>query len=482
MNMQNRYDLIVIGAGAGGLNVASFANSVGLRVLLIDKSVDRIGGDCLNAGCVPSKALIHVARLYRSLHEVKQFGATSDGVVSMPAVIDYIKKTQSVIREHENADYFRQKGMSVVFGEASFVGTHAIMVAGTEYYGRRIVIATGSRPRSLTIPGVDAVKLAGRLHTNETIFDLGVLPARLLVIGGGPIGVELGQAFAHLGSCVTIVTHDTRILPREDQDISRALESALVKEGVTVLCNQTAVRFEQGSMLVASDDTTGEETSILFDHVLVAIGRDVNITPLQPEKASIAVSAQGVPIVDQYLRTTNKRIFVCGDAVGQHQFTHAAELHASVIIKNLFTPFFKTALSTDTVSAVTYTTPEIATYGFSEFVLKQRRIPYEVLSASFTESDRAITDNETAGYTKMFVHAKTKQILGGTMAANNAGELIQELILATTEKLSTTALFNKIYPYPTATRINKQLVIQGERRRLTKLVKRLLKSTYRLMG
>jgi pyruvate/2-oxoglutarate dehydrogenase complex dihydrolipoamide dehydrogenase (E3) component len=480
MNKQNYFDVIVIGAGAGGLNVASFMNSIGAKVLLIDKSAEHIGGDCLNAGCIPSKALIHIARQFQAGRAVTSYGARLEGEANVAAIMDSIRAKQAIIREHESAEYFTKKGMTVVLGEARFVGTRTVAVGGVQYTGKKIVLATGSRPRQLTIPGVEAVVMAGRLHTNETIFGLATLPKRLLVIGGGPIGVELGQAFLHLGAAVTVVTTDKTIVPREDLVVSNILTTALIKEGMQIVCEQTPVRFENETTLITTDLLTGTTHSYEFDAVLVAIGREVATKDINLPAAGIAINKSGGIVVDKYLRTTNHSVYVCGDVVGQQQFTHAAELHAGVVIRNLLTPWKKKSLVTDTLSAVTYTTPEVATYGLSPRMLAERGISYTTLESSFGESDRAITDEATSSYTKMYIETKTKRILGGTMIAPQAGELVQELILATSSGLSTSALFQKIYPYPTATRINKIVVMNEARKRLTPFVRRALRWLYRL--
>ena len=474
------YDIIVIGAGSGGLNVASFMNSIGLKVLLIDRSDEQIGGDCLNTGCVPSKALIHIARQHKNAQEVTAFGPRLGGSIDLQKVMTHVKAAQDVIREHENAEYFRSKGMDVVLGNATFVGKNAVEVGDSIYHGKKIILATGSRPRTLTIPGVDEVERSDRLFTNENIFSLANLPKRLLVIGAGPIGIELGQAFANLGSLVTIVTNDAKILPREDSTLASILYERLKEDGVVFHFGKNTLRFEKGDTLVVEDSTTKTAEKLYFDAVLVSIGRILNTDGLELEKAGIKTDERGKILVDGYLRTTNKQVFVCGDVAGQHQFTHAAELHAGVIIKNMFTPFFKKKLTTDTLSWVTYTTPELATYGLNEIELKKRKIEYKVLESSFAEDDRAITDDAKYGYTKMFVDSKTKKILGGTMIAPNAGELIQELIMAITNGLTTSAIFNKIYPYPTAGRINKRVVTNGERGRLTSSIKRLLRFFFSL--
>lgn len=471
------YDCIIIGAGSGGLNIASFLNSIGLKILLIDKSDEHIGGDCLNTGCVPSKALIHVARMRTSALEAAAFGLRVEGTMDLQKVLAHVRGAQDVIREHENAEWFRSKGMDVVFGAAAFAGHDAVEVAGKQYRGKKIIIATGSQPRMLTIPGVDEVQKAGRMYTNENIFSMAKLPEKLLVIGAGPIGIELGQAFRHLGSDVTVVTKDKAILPREDAKIASVLQTRLEKDGVKFVFGADTVRFEGGNALVAKD-TTGKETSLSFDAVLVSIGRTLELSSLALEKAGIEVTKKGTIQADEYLRTTNPCVYVCGDIAGQHQFTHAAELHAGLIIRNFLTPIFKRKLSTDALSWVTYTSPEIATYGLSEATLKERNVPYTVLESSFEEDDRAITDDARDGYTKMFIHAKSKKILGGTVVAPNAGELIQELILATANGLSIGSIFKKIYPYPTAARINKRLVANHERTRLTPFTRRILRALF----
>lgn len=482
MKKEKVFDLIIIGAGSGGLNIASFMNSIGLTVLLIDRSDAHIGGDCLNTGCVPSKALIHVARMHKSAQEVKRFGVHLVGSIDLAKVMEHVRGAQEIFREHESADYFRSRGMEVVLGDASFVGRDTVKVGAEVYRGKKIIIATGSRPRMLTIPGTDEVIKNKGLFTNENIFSLTTLPKKLLVIGAGPIGIELGQAFGHLGSEVSIISDSDKILPREDIVLSKILLERMIKDGVKTYFNKKTVRFENGNALVLEDITTHQETILAFDAVLVSIGRILNTESLALRMAGVDTDEQGKIKVDSYLRTTNKNILVCGDVVGQHQFTHAAELHAGVIIGNMLKPFFKKKLSTDALSWVTYTTPELATYGLGETELMRRAIPFTVLESSFIEDDRAITDDAQYGYTKMFVHTKTKHILGGTMIAPNAGELIQELILATANKLTTSSIFKKIYPYPTASRINKRVVANNERGRLTPVVKRLMRFLFALIS
>jgi len=478
--MNKIYDIIVIGAGSGGLNIAVFMARIGCTVLLIDKSDRSIGGDCLNYGCIPSKALIHVARMVYTGKNVSQFGITQQGEVDIEKVMAYVTERKEIIREHENAAHFRNLGIDVVLGTATFASANEVEVDNTKYTGKKIVIATGSRPRTLTIPGASEAFALGILHTNETIFDLKVLPKKLVVIGAGPIGVELGQALSHLGSEVTLVSNDSHILPREDTSVVNVLFEQLQRDGMHFVFNTNTVRIQK-STLILKDRNTDAENSLPFDVILVAIGRILNTDNLQLEKAGVEIR-DGKIVVDAYLRTTNKNIYVCGDVAGMHQFTHAAELHAGLLLRNFFTPFFKKKLSTKNMSWVTYATPEIATYGLSEKELLAQHIPYTILEESFEHDDRAITDSATHGIAKMFVNPKSGRILGGTMVAPHAGELIQELILSMSAKIPISKIFNKTYPYPTASRINKRVVTGYFKEKLTVRAASILKTLFRLFA
>lgn len=458
---EDDFDVIVIGAGSGGLNVASFMNRIGTRVLLIDKNADSIGGDCLNFGCVPSKALIHAANIARSARlEAEKLGLSISGQVDLEKVMDNVKSAQNVFRPHENPEYFRKKGIQVELGEATFVGEKQVSVAGKVFSGERIVIATGSRPRELKIPGSEQVKI----WTNETIFGNTNLPKKLLVIGGGPIGMEIASAYEGFGSEVTIVNRGESLLGREDVEIAGVLEGLCVERGMVFHHGAEPVRFLNDHQLVIKKKNGSEET-IDFDMVLAAIGRELNVDRLNLEKANISKTERGLIEVDEYLRTTNKNVYVCGDAAGAHQFTHAAELHASTIIRNMLSPL-KKPLNTDSMAWVTFTSPEVATFGLSEFELKERGISYEVLQDDFSEDDRAIVDQYPKSLVKMFVDQKGR-LLGGTMIAPHAGEITQELMLAQSIKLPLSKLFSKVYPYPTATRINRRVAGTYLGRKLT---------------
>jgi len=272
------YDIIVIGAGSGGLNIAGFMNKAGFRTLLIDKSDENIGGDCLNTGCVPSKALIHVSKLIHDANAAENFGLNVGGKVNLKKVVQYIKEKQDIIRVHENAAYFKKIGMDVVLGNARFVSENSVNVAGKTYTGKKIVIATGSRPRKLNVPGIEQVKY----HTNETIFGLEELPKDFLIIGGGPIGIEIGQAFSRLGSKVTIVQNTHTFLLKESPEMAEILLHCLAGEGMQFHFNSRPIRFTSKNEVVI-EDKNKKKTELKFDAMLVSIGRNLNIEELDLE-------------------------------------------------------------------------------------------------------------------------------------------------------------------------------------------------------
>ncbi len=468
----HRYDIIVIGAGSGGLNVAGFMNRAGFRVLLVDKNHEHIGGDCLNFGCVPSKALIHAARTVHSARQSTKFGLDVRGSADWKRVRSYIKEKQGIFRAHENVLWFREKGMDVVLGSAEFASRSSISVNGKEYTGKNIVIATGSRPRQLTEQGIEKVS---RVLNNENIFDMEVVPKRLLVIGGGPIGIEIAQSLAFLGSEVTVSDPGQVILGKEDPEIANVLMEEMKKQGVAFLMGSKLKEFISSNQAILTDDL-GIEIAVSFDAVFIGIGRVLNVEGLALEKAGIKMNERGGITVNDELRTTNKNVFLCGDIAGNFQFTHAAEMHAGLILRNFFSPF-KRKFSGDHIAWTTYTFPEVASFGLWEAELKKRNIAHTVLASNFEEDDRAITDEYQYGKSKLFISPKGR-ILGGTMVAPNAGELIQELILANTSGLSIKNIFEKTYPYPTASRINKRIVAQHFTGKLTAGNKKLLRLLY----
>ncbi len=473
------YDIMVIGCGSGGLSVGLFMNKAGFKVLMVSSNDEEIGGDCLNDGCVPSKALIHVAKIAHQAREAKNFGLEINGSIDMKKAINYVYERQEEIRVHENATWLRDQGVDVALGEAHFTGKNEIEVAEKKYTGKKIVVATGSKPRKLKTSGIEKVKY----YDNENLFHTDYLPQRLLVVGGGPIGIEMSQALGRLGSKVTVVDKAADILEHDDGAVTKILLAQLKKEGIEFFFN-TEIKNFSSEKSVEIEMKDGAKKTLEFDAIFVAIGRELNVEKLQLNNAGIEVKDHKI-VVNKYLRTTNKNVFVCGDVAGDLQFSHAAEFHARILLNNFFSPLNK-KLNNDHMSWVTFTDPELATFGLSEKHLKERNISYERLERNFEDDDRAVTDNYRYAKTILFISSKgflkKQKILGGTMVAPNAGELIQELILANTNGLSINALFDKIYPYPVASRINQKVIVDYKSKGLTSFIKKLLHFTYKIFS
>ena len=477
--MQNSmYDIIVIGAGSAGLSVSLFLNEVGLKVLLIDRADERIGGECLNDGCVPSKALLHLARMVHQTKGAEKLGFTVSGELDVKKVTTYIYSQQNIIRAHENAAYIRKQGLEVVLGKARFHAPTEVQVNDKIYKAKRIVLATGSAPRKLQVPGVDLVKY----YDNENVFDLQNLPKKLLVVGGGPIGVEIGQALYRLGSEVTIVHDGAHLIEHDDPAVADILLQQLQKEGIRFILNAEVKSFASPNKAnVETKD--GERSEIDLDAVFVSIGREIKLDDLALEKAGIEYKGEKIKS-NKYLQTTNPKVFVCGDVADLLQFSHVAEQHARLLLNNFFSPF-KKKLNNDSISWVTFTDPEVATFGLNEKQLKKQNVDFEKLTLDFEEDDRAITDDYRYGKLILYVSKsgflQKQKILGGTMIAPYAGEMVQELILANYVGISTKEIFNKIYPYPTASRVNQQVLTRYRRKNLSDTTKQLLQFLYKIM-
>lgn len=455
MNTVKKYDFISIGAGSSGLYTSIALHTLGLKVLVIDKTDYNIGGDCLNFGCVPSKALIHISKMVHQAREAQQFGLEVSGEVDLQKVMEYVQSRQNVIREHESAGYLEEKGIDVVLGTAKFADKNTVEVNGDLFTAKRILIATGSSPRVLPITGLGKVKV----FTNESIWDLQSLPKQLLIIGAGAIGVELGQAFQRLGSQVNIIDIANRPLINEEESISEILKTRLEKEGIQFYFESSVKDFlDEETALIQKKD--GSEIQIKMDAVLMAVGRKVNIDELDLEKAHIQTE-NGKIKINSKLQTSNKKVFVCGDVAGQLMFSHGAALHANILLNNFIIPL-KKKVNYDQFSWTTFTSPQVATFGLSEKTLKERNISFEKKELNFHDDDRAVVDSYDH-YGKLILYIKKgflkNRILGGTMIAPHAGELIQELILAQNTKMNTKKIFDKVYPYPTASRVNQQVFV-----------------------
>ncbi len=457
--MAQAYDVIIIGGGSAGLGALGMAQKLGWKPLMIDKEEANIGGDCLNFGCVPSKALIHIAKQFKGARTAQKFGLKVEGKADMKQILDYVHSKQAVIRAHESAEYIRSQGVDLKIGVASFINENTIRVGEEDFTADNFIIATGSRPRFIPFKGIDQVKL----FTNENLFyEMKELPDRLLVVGGGPIGCEMAQTFQRFGSEVTIIDMADRILTKEREEYSKILTEVLTEEGVKIINKAKLKEFSSATYAIIDKEGAGEMT-LEFDAVLLAIGRVLNLDELALEKAGIEVDDRGKMILDDCLRTTNKKVFASGDAAGKYQFSHGAELHTKLLHHN-FEHNFTKSHNADHLSWVTFTQPEIATFGRTEDFLKKNNIEYWRQDQDFSKDDRAIVDEYTYGKITLFLTPKTfwnkkRKIIGGTIIAPNAGELMQELTLAMEADLPINAIYDKLYAYPVATRINQQVVM-----------------------
>jgi pyruvate/2-oxoglutarate dehydrogenase complex dihydrolipoamide dehydrogenase (E3) component len=444
-------DICVIGAGSGGLSVAAAAAAFGVSVVLVEKG--KMGGECLNTGCVPSKSLIAAAKRARAVAEARAFG-----VSAQPPEVDFAKVHRHVhdviaaIAPNDSKERFNGLGVRVIEGAARFKDRDTVVVSdGTEIAARRFVIATGSSPARPPIPGLDAVPYL----TNETVFDLTTRPDHLIVIGAGPIGLELAQAFRRLGAAVTVL-EAAQPLAREDGECAAIVLDALAREGVDVRSNAAVARVEGiGSKVkVVVGGDSGE--AIEGSHLLVAAGRRANTDGLALEQAGIASDRNGI-MVDTGLKTANRRVYAIGDVAGRGQFTHLANYQAGLVIRNaLFRLPVK--VNADLVPRVTFTDPELAHVGLTEAEAKARGIAIRVLRWPYHENDRAQTERETVGHIKVVTDGRGK-ILGATIVGAAAGELITTWTLAISRGLHIKALAGIIVPYPTLAEIGKRAAI-----------------------
>jgi pyruvate/2-oxoglutarate dehydrogenase complex dihydrolipoamide dehydrogenase (E3) component len=446
-----RPDLCVIGAGSGGLSVAAAAAAMGVAVVLIEKG--EMGGDCLNYGCVPSKALIAAGRTAQTMREAERFGVhAAEPRVSMADVRKHVRGVIDGIVPNDSEERFKAMNVRVIRAAAKFTGPDRLEAGGFEVRARRFVIATGSAPAVPPIPGIELT----RYLTNETLFDLDDLPHRLVIIGAGPIGLEMAQAFRRLGSEVTVL-ETGRALAREDEELARPALEALVREGVVIREGVKILRCEasaRGSRIVLPAGSV--EEFIEATHVLVATGRKANVHNLGLEAANVQFDNKGVK-VDAGLRTSNKRIYAIGDVAGGAQFTHAANYHAGLVLRSaLFRLPVK--VKPELIPRVTYTDPEIAVAGMTEAQAREMHPKLQILRWPFAENDRARAERRTEGHIKVVATADGR-ILGAGIVGAHAGELIAPWQLALTKGLKLADMANIVLPYPTLSEVSRRAAL-----------------------
>jgi pyruvate/2-oxoglutarate dehydrogenase complex dihydrolipoamide dehydrogenase (E3) component len=443
------YDLVVIGAGTAGLVVAAGAAGLGLglKVALVERNL--MGGDCLNFGCVPSKTIIRSARIVGEIDRGRALGIdVKEMEIDFGAVMERMRRIRAEISHHDSAARFRDLGVDVFLGNGEFTSNDTVRVGNSLLKFKKAVIATGARSNVPKIPGLAE---AGYL-TNETVFSLVTKPQRLAVIGGGPIGCELAQTFRRLGSEVVLLHRSRQILPKEDPTAAEILHRVLAREGINILLDcqvQRVTTNSEGKTLTYVSN--GRSGSITVDDILIGAGRIPHLEGLHLERAGVAYHDRGIQVND-YLQTTNPKIYAAGDVCMQWQFTHAADAAARIVIKNtLFSPFGlrKSKLSDLVMPWVTYTDPEIAHVGTSEDEARQQRIEFETIEVAMSKVDRAITDGETEGLVKIIHRRGTDEILGATIVASHAGEMISEVTTAMVNHIGLSQLSQTLHPYPT---------------------------------
>ena len=476
-----RYHLVVIGAGSAGLVTSIVAAGLGARVALVERRL--MGGDCLNFGCVPSKGVIAAARRWSAGRAGAAFGAPGFGRAGdFGAAMERMRRVRAAMSRDDSAERFRDAGVDVYLGEGRFLSDRAVSVTGPagdrELRFRRAVIATGARPAAPPIPGLER---CGYL-TNETVFTLTERPERLAVVGAGPIGCELSQAFARLGCRVTAFDVLPRVLPREDPDAAVLIERALRRDGVELALGATIEEAapDAGTIRLVHVGAGGERRETLCDELLVAAGRTANVEGLGLSGIGVRSDAAGVQ-VDAKLRTTNPRVFAAGDATPGPRFTHRADAHAGVVIQNAL--FLPTARADRlVVPRCTYTSPEVAHVGLDRAEAEERGVAVDTIDVPLGENHRAMLDGEEEGLLRVLLRKGSDRILGATVVAEGAGDLIAPLSLAVTHRLGLSRFTSTVLPYPTRAEVLKKAANQWRATRFTPLAQRIFARWFRLTG
>lgn len=479
---RDRYHLVIIGAGTAGLVTAAVASALGARVALVERHL--FGGDCLNVGCVPSKAIIGAAReWHHARRAAARFGGPAvSGDGDIGAVMERLRRLRADISPVDSVERYRALGVDVFLGGATFTGPETITVNGQSLRFRRAVIATGARAAVPPIPGLTDTPF----DTNETLFALTERPQQLVVIGGGPIGVEMAQAFARLGTRVTIVHSGAQLLPRDDADAAAVVAHSLAADGVRVVndarisaVSHDGVHGSAGRFTVTAE-VSGQPLLLEGNRLLVATGRTPNVDGLALEAAGIAATARGVT-VDARLRTSNRRVFAIGDVAGPLQFTHVADAHARLVVANaLFFGIGGGRADRLVVPRVTYTDPEVAHVGYTADEAAQAGVVIETIRVDLAHNDRALLDGTNDGFLKVHLAAGTDRIVGATLVASHAGEMIGEMAVAITNRIGLGGVGRTIHAYPTQAEVFRRAADAWRRTRFTPRARRLMDYWFRL--
>jgi len=470
------YNVVVIGAGTGGLVTAAGTAGLGGRVALIERH--KMGGDCLNTGCVPSKALISSARLIDQIRHAPKWGlAKQEPRFDFAEVFSRMRERRAKIAPNDSQGRYESLGVDVFRGEARFVSPNEIAVGDVRLKAKNLVIAAGSRAAVPPIEGLKDVPF----YTNETIFDeLHQKPERMVILGGGPIGCELGQVFARLGVQVTIIQRAPQLLEKEEADAAGLVRRRLEAEGVRILVGaQARLVARQGDRLRIWLEAEEEKRQpIDCDALLVAAGRTPNTEGLGLEAAGVAYTEKGVT-VNERLQTSQPHIYAVGDIAGPYQFTHVADAQARVVVRNILFPWIKTKFDDSVVPWCTYTSPEVARVGLNEDEARKKGIAFDVLTQPMEEVDRAVVESEAIGFAKVLLKKGTDQILGVTLVSERAGDLLHEFVLAMKAGIGLKQISGTIHAYPTFAEIARKAADRYQKTRLTPLTKKIFDWLYR---
>ena len=449
----SKYDanLVVIGAGSAGLVSSYIAAAVKAKVILIERH--KMGGDCLNTGCVPSKAILRSAKIANYMRRADEFGMETVDV--KPVFKKVMQRVHDVIAEiepHDSVERYTELGVECVSGEAEIVDPHHVRVGDRTISTKSIIIAAGARPFVPPIEGLDSIKYL----TSDTVWDLEELPKRLVVLGGGPIGCELSQAFAKLGSDVTMVEMMGQVMGREDSDVAEYVAETLRNDGVKVLTNHKATLFRDGREKTLTCETDAGSVDIAFDEVIIAVGRKANSDGMELEKLGIKTRPNGTIETDEYLRTEVPNIFACGDIAGPYQFTHTASHQAWFATVNALFGFAKKfKVDYRVIPWATFTMPEVARVGINETEAKEKGIDFEVTHYGIDDLDRAIADGEAKGFVKIITPRGKDKILGAIIVGHHASDLIAEYVLAMKYNIGLNKILGTIHLYPSLAEANK---------------------------
>jgi pyruvate/2-oxoglutarate dehydrogenase complex dihydrolipoamide dehydrogenase (E3) component len=469
------FDVTVIGGGAGGLVAAIGFATLGVKTALVEKHA--LGGDCLYYGCVPSKTLLHTAKMAALLRRSQRLGVTCPDLrVDFQKVMGHMREVITNIGLHDDPSRFEAMGIKVIFGQARFVDTNVLEIGEQRLYSKKFVLATGSSPAVPPIPGL---KEAGYI-TNIEAFSLERLPASIAILGAGPIGLEFAQVFRRLGAEVTVIDQAPTVLFREDGEPAAALDKYLQAEGIKTVLGADIDRVgRRDGHKVVSITQDGHMQEILVQEVMAALGRFANVQALGLEAVGVEYSPKGV-VVDDTLRTTAPHIWACGDVTGKYQFTHVAEYQARLVVRNALLPL-KAKADYRVVPWATFTDPELARVGLTEVQAQQQGLDYKVFRVDFVDIDRAITDDEAKGFTKVITSPKGK-ILGAHILGPNAGDLIHEFVLAMRENIPLGRISSAIHVYPTLAQVSRRTADKFYAEKLQSQTGRLLQRVVKMFN